>query len=161
MSGHFRAEWLHGAGFQRFHNPPLLKTGSGGLPRDVAYCHINNSHGSFMRQLPVLRHGIRWLAAQTDASRTLRHSRVVSRSTLLLSFFSFSSFLWYPQAHPPPASSQLPPCTCDTYARLQQSQAPLRGRLRRRRLGKIWHGRGRPDLCLSCVQAIGTPVVLK
>ena len=26
MSGHFRAEWLHGAGFQRFHNAPLLKT---------------------------------------------------------------------------------------------------------------------------------------
>jgi len=102
MSGHFRAEWLHGAGFQRFHNPPLLKTGSGGPPRDVAYCHVNNSHGSFMRQLPVLRHGIGWLAAQTDASWTLRHSRVVARSPLLSSFFSFSSFLWYPQAHPPP-----------------------------------------------------------
>jgi len=50
-----------------------------------------------------------------------------------LVFFSFSSLLRYPQAHPPPASSQLPPCTCDTYARLQQSQALLRGRLRRRR----------------------------
>ena len=50
-----------------------------------------------------------------------------------LVFFSFSSLLRYPRAHPPPASSQLTPCTCDTYTRLQQSQASLRGRLRRRR----------------------------
>jgi len=114
MSGHFRAEWLYGAGFQRFHNPPLLKTGSGGPPRDVAYFHVNNSHGSFMRKLPVLRHGIGWLAAQTDASSTLRHSRVVVRSPLLSSFSPSPRFYDTRRRTPPPHLPNYPPAhaTC-------------------------------------------------
>jgi len=109
MSGQFRGEWLYGAGFQRFQNPPLLKTGSGGPPRDVAYCHVNNSHGSLMRQLPVLRHGIGWRADQTDASSTLRHSRVVARSPLLSSSSPSPRFYGTRRHTPPPHLPNYPP----------------------------------------------------
>jgi len=73
----------------------------------VAYCQVNNRHGSFMRQLPVLRHG-GWLAAQIDASWTLRHSRFVAKSPLLSSF-SPPRFYGTCRHTPPPHIPNYPP----------------------------------------------------